>query len=163
RGDCFYVLDEIVVEQATTFDACNEFHTRYWDHPGDILIYGDASGNSLKTSGTTDYDMIRQFFSRHRARPVRYLIPTKNPAVRDRILMMNSMLRSADGQVRLRISPKCKRTIRDLQEVTYKGDTGLIDKLRDPKLTHLSDALGYLIWQECRPQPTFGEQNRRLF
>jgi PBSX family phage terminase large subunit len=162
KGDDVLVLDEIVLEQATTFDACSEFHRRYWDHPGEIVVYGDASGNNLKTSGTTDYQMIRQFFAKHRTRPVKYLVPSKNPAVRDRVLMVNSMLRSAEGRIRLRLSPKCKGLIRDFEEVTYKADSGVIDKTRDLKLTHLSDALGYLIWQECRPQPSFGEQGRRL-
>ena len=36
-----------------------------------------------------------------------------------------------------------------------------IDKDNDPKRTHLSDALGYLIWQECR-EPV-GERRERLF
>lgn len=162
RGERLVVLDEIVLDQATTHDACSEFHDRYWDHPGDIVIYGDASGANLKTSGTTDYEMIRQFFGRHRQRPVKYLVPKSNPAVRDRILLVNSMLRNADGAVRMVVSPKCKRLIRDFEEVMYKVDSGLIDKGKDPRLTHLSDALGYLIWQEFRPQPKYGEQSRRL-
>ncbi len=42
--------------------------------------------------------------------------------------------------------------VADFEEVTFKPDTSVIDKERDSKRTHLSDALGYLIWQECRPQ-----------
>ena len=35
----------------------------------------------------------------------------------------------------------------------------MIDKDRDPRRTHLSDALGYLVWQECRPAGArLGEQ-----
>jgi hypothetical protein len=52
--------------------------------------------------------------------------------------------------------------VADFEEITFKPDTSVIDKERDTKRTHLSDALGYLIWQECRPQATFGEQSRRL-
>jgi hypothetical protein len=29
--------------------------------------------------------------------------------------------------------------------------------------THLSDALGYVLWQECRPLPCIGERPERLF
>ena len=43
----------------------------------------------------------------------------------------------------------------DFEEVTYKPDSGVIDKDKDSKRTHLSDALGYLIWQECRPASGF--------
>ncbi len=39
----------------------------------------------------------------------------------------------------------------------------VIDKDRDSKRTHLSDALGYLAWQEFKPGPKAGEQGRRLF
>jgi hypothetical protein len=52
--------------------------------------------------------------------------------------------------------------VADLEEVTYKPDSGIIDKEKDSKRTHLSDALGYLLWQEYRPQAKFGEQSRRL-
>ena len=37
-----------------------------------------------------------------------------------------------------------------------------IDKDRDRARTHLSDALGYLIWQECRMQPGIGERTKEL-
>ncbi len=50
----------------------------------------------------------------------------------------------------------------DFEEVMFKPDSGVIDKDKDSQRTHLSDALGYLIWQECRPTVTFGEQGRRL-
>jgi hypothetical protein len=52
--------------------------------------------------------------------------------------------------------------VADLEEVTYKADSTVIDKDRDSRRTHLSDALGYLMWQECRAGATFGEQSRRL-
>jgi hypothetical protein len=37
-----------------------------------------------------------------------------------------------------------------------------VDKEKDARRTPLSDALGYLVWQECRPLPPVGEQARRL-
>jgi hypothetical protein len=49
-------------------------------------------------------------------------------------------------------------TDQDFEQVCYKGDTGQIDKDRDRMRTHVSDALGYLMWQECRPLPPIGEQ-----
>lgn len=162
RGDFITVLDEIVIRRASTHDACEEFWSRFRHHQAGLVIYGDASGNSLKTSGTTDYSMIRQFFARTPYRGIDYKVPAANPLVRDRVLVMNSRLRTADGELHMRISPKCGELIKDLEEVVFKTGTTLIDKDRDPKRTHLSDALGYLVWQENRPGPSFGEQNRRL-
>ncbi len=60
------------------------------------------------------------------------------------------------------VAPKCVELIRDLEEVVYKPGTTVIDKDRDPKRTHLSDALGYLVWQECHSSVKYGEQPRRL-
>ena len=54
------------------------------------------------------------------------------------------------GERRLAIHPRCKELIKDFEQVTYKENSLVIDKDRDPKRTHLSDALGYLVWQECR-------------
>jgi hypothetical protein len=106
--------------------------------------------------------MIRQFFSRTPYRTVDYRVPKANPMVRDRILVVNSRLRAANGDIQLQLSPKCGELIKDLEEVVYKTGTTVIDKERDPKRTHLSDALGYLVWQECHSSVKFGEQPRRL-
>ncbi len=162
RGNEFHVLDEIVINRASTDQACQEFIGRYPHHPAGLIIYGDASGQSLKTSGTTDYAMIRQFFSRTAYKYPEYRIPSANPMVRDRVLLMNAKLMSASGDTCMRVSPKCVELIKDLEEVVYKNGSTLIDKERDPKRTHLSDALGYLLWQERDGGVRFGEQRRRL-
>jgi hypothetical protein len=162
RGDEIKVIDEIVIRRASTWDACEEFWTRFRHHQAGLVIYGDASGQNLKTSGTTDYQMIRQFFARTPYRCIDYRVPPANPLVRDRVLTMNARLRTASGETHMRVSPKCVELIKDLEQVVYKLGTTVIDKDRDPKRTHLSDALGYLVWQECQSNMTFGEQNRRL-
>jgi hypothetical protein len=75
---------------------------------------------------------------------------------------VNSTLHSASGEVGLLIDPKCKELIKDLEQVAYKGDTLEIDKDRDRGRTHTSDALGYMVWQECGSKGSIGEQNRPL-
>ena len=61
------------------------------------------------------------------------------------------------------VDPKCKELIQDFEQVCFKADSTQIDKDRDRLRTHLSDALGYLLWQECRIAPTVGEHDGRLF
>jgi len=161
-GDEIRVLDEIVLARASTVQACEEFHARYPHHLAGLVIYGDASGQRLQTAGTTDYQMIREFFRRTAYGRVRFEVPASNPSVRERIALVNAKLFSANEEVRLTVDPRCKEVIRDFEEVLFKPDSSVIDKERDPKRTHLSDALGYLVWQECRQKPSFGEQNRRL-
>jgi hypothetical protein len=162
NGDDVAVLDEIVLSRAGTVEACEEFHARYPNHQAGIVIYGDASGQRLQTAGTTDYKMIKEFFRSSAYASARFCVPASNPSVRERVALVNAKLFSASEEIHLRVHPKCKGLIADFEEITYKPDSGVIDKDRDPKRTHLSDALGYLIWQECRPRATFGEQNRRL-
>ena len=89
-------------------------------------------------------------------------MPASNPSVRERVALVNAKLFSADEEVRLLVHPRCTGLVADFEEITFKPDTSVIDKDRDPKRTHLSDALGYLIWQEYQPRVVFGEQSRRL-
>jgi hypothetical protein len=53
--------------------------------------------------------------------------------------------------------------MRDFEQVVYKEGSGVVDKDCDPRRTHLSDALGYLVWQECGGLGTVGERGMRLF
>jgi phage terminase large subunit len=161
-GDEVVVLDEIVLHRASTMQACEEFHARYPNHQGGLVIYGDASGQRLQTAGTTDYQMVREFFRRTAYDGVKFRVPPANPSVRERVALVNAKLFSAEEQVHLWVHPRCKGLIADFEEVMYKAESTVIDKERDSRRTHLSDALGYLIWQECRPKVSFGEQNRRL-
>ncbi len=162
-GEEIHVLDEIVLSRATTREACEEFHERFPNHQAGVVVYGDASGARRQTAGTTDYQIIRDYFRSAGYERIEYRVPASNPLVRQRIDLTNAVLKTADDQVKLFIDPKCKGLIQDLEEVTYKPDSRVIDKDRDPKRTHLSDALGYLIWEECRPRSDFGEQSRPLF
>jgi hypothetical protein len=151
-----------VLSRASTSEACEEFHTRYPNHQAGVVIYGDASGQRLQTAGTTDYQIIKEYFRQTAYRTVRFRVPASNPSVRERIALVNAKLFSASEEVNLFADPRCKGLIMDFEEVTFKPDSSIIDKDKDSKRTHLSDAVGYLIWQECRPAPAFGEQRNRL-
>jgi hypothetical protein len=156
-----HVLDEIVIRGATTEEACEAFCRRYPNPGSGVVVYGDASGYARNTTGASDYDVIRETLQRAGIR-AEYRAPHANPPVRTRINLVNSTLQSASGDLGLLIDRKCKELIKDLEQVAYKGDTLEIDKDRDRGRTHTSDALGYLVWQECGSRGTVGEQNRPL-
>jgi len=156
------VLDEIVLRHASTREACEEFCRRFPRHMREVVIYGDASGNQRQTTGSTDYQVIREYFARNYGAPVSYRVPRSNPAVRDRVMLVNSKLRNAAGEVQLLVDGKCRELIKDFEQVSYKADSNQIDKDRDRKRTHVSDALGYLVWQECGGQMEAGERGTRL-
>jgi phage terminase large subunit len=155
------VLDEIALRRATTEQACEEFEKRFGRVPAGVVVYGDASGASMNTTGYSDYKVIRDYFAAHRAKVV-YRVPKANPPVRDRVSLVNARLRNARDEVRLFVDPKCRELIEDFEQVSYEEDSTQIDKDKDRKRTHLSDALGYLIWQEDR-SGTIGERGERLF
>lgn len=159
-GGRFHVLDEIVLKHATTQLACEEFLKRFPCHQSGIVIYGDAAGKHSQTTGASDYEVIGQTFrALSPIRPV-YRVPAANPAVRDRVNLVNALLRSASGDTRLFVDMKCKELIQDFEQVSYKADTNQIDKDRDRLRTHLSDALGYLLCEEMRAP--VGERSRPL-
>ena len=162
RGDVVTVVDEIVLSRATTLQACEEFARRFVNHPAGVKIYADATGERMQTTGESDLRMLRQFFRSGEYGVVNFIVPTSNPAVRDRVLLMNSKLCSAEGKRTLMVDPGCTELIRDLEQVGYKENSQVIDKEKDPRRTHLSDALGYLVWQKFGTGRRIGEQSQRL-
>ena len=159
-GDTVIVHDEIVLSRASTNEACEEFKHRFGYHAAGIEVYGDASGARMQTAGATDYEIITEFLRRSAYQHV-MKVPRSNPAVRDRIAMVNAAFENVVGRARMFIHPRCKELIKDFEQVGYQPNTTMIDKMSDPRRTHLSDAIGYLIWQESR-EP-IGERRERLF
>ncbi len=161
RGGRIQVIDEIVLRRSSTADACRCFCDRYGNHAGDIVVYGDASGRNQQTTGNSDYEIIAEFFRSERIN-VEYRVPRANPSVRDRVTLVNAKLRSATGEVLLVLDRQCKELIKDFEQVAYIENTTEIDKAKDRSRTHLTDALGYLIWQECRNLTPVGERAEPL-
>ena len=162
NGGTFRVLDEIVLRHASTPEAVEAFTERYPAHVLGVTVYGDASGNNLKTSGSTDYQMIRDSFKEKGITKVNYKVPDSNPSVRDRINLTNGRLKSASGNIAMLVDPKCKELIQDFEQVSYRVGSTQVDKERDRMRTHASDAVGYLLWQECLINPKIGERRERL-
>ena len=161
-GGGVVVLDEIVLTRATTQQACEEFQNRFPEHSAGVKVYADASGAHMQTTGSSDVGVLKNFFRSGEYGSVEFKVPRSNPAVRDRVQMVNAALQPAEGAGRLMIDGRCKELIKDMEQVAYKENTQVIDKDRDPKRTHLSDALGYLLWQELRAGEKVGERGKRL-
>jgi hypothetical protein len=155
-GEKLAVVDEIVLRRATTEQACEEFLRRFPHHRGGLTVYGDAAGAHRQTTGASDYEILRDMLMARCTTRVTYKVPTSNPAVKDRINIVNAKLRSASGVTGVMIDPRCKELIRDFEEVCYKASSSQIDKDKDRLRTHLSDALGYLIVDEFGPAGKVG-------
>jgi hypothetical protein len=157
------VIDEVVLERATTEEACQEFENRYKGHAAGLEIFGDASGRTMHTTGMSDYSMLQNFLYRAGFRNITIRVPKGNPAVLNRVHKVNAMLTNALGEVRLEVDSRCHELVKDLEEVLFKPESGIVDKARDPRRTHASDALGYAIWELFGARPNAGEKNKRLF
>jgi hypothetical protein len=157
-----FVLDEIVLSRATTQQACEEFLNRFPNHPAGVVVYGDASGENMKTTGSTDFQIIRACLRNSSYGHVNLSVPKGNPSVQERVSLMNAKLCSASGNATLWVHPKCRELIKDFEEVSYKPGSKVIDKEADSKRTHLSDAIGYLVFREFTPGAAIGEKSQRL-
>jgi hypothetical protein len=158
--DRVVVLDEIVLRNAVTYDVTQTFlrkTMRYREMRTtgpkriDVRIFGDSTGNSRKSSATkTDWQIIREFFANHRDFYTPHFdIPSENPRVEDRINNVNAKILNAKRVRSLTVSPRSSELIRDLEQVCWKADAkgNVLRELdnSNPKRTHTSDALGYLI------------------
>ena len=154
------VVDEIAIPNSNVYEACEAFAKKvgpYAERYGVTMnLYADASGDNRTHVGTTAIQAVKQWFARHPNYRVNYKIPNANPAVSDRVRTVNSVLKSFTGEVRMRIDPKCKKLIADFEQVEWANEMGLEINKEDPKLTHVSDAIGYIIEQEFRAGPGQG-------
>lgn len=162
---CVWNISQIIRNKLFTFDEIfqrdtdvplmmDEFLNRYPDHPGDIYVYGDATGDHRSANNRHScYTEMRMAF---RAYPshVHWKYTKFNPAVRDRISAVNNRLKNLrDGSIDWYIHASCVQLIGDLEEVvTDQGGNGIHKsrKREDPYYmrTHASDGIGYLIARE---------------
>jgi len=127
---CMYVWDEVYLEVGDTYKLCDALKKKGMNG-GDV--YPDSTGKNRKTSGKSDFDILKENGFRIRT--------VHNPLQRDRVNNINRLL-SAD---KMFIHPRCKKLINDLSKVQWKN--GKLDEGPDKKLTHVSDCVGYPAWQ----------------
>jgi phage terminase large subunit len=137
--DGLHQVDEIVLYSSNTNELVDEIRNRYPKNP--ITIFPDPSGVARKTSanGNTDIKILE-----NAGFTVRY--HRQHPLVKDRINAANSLFFLRDNSTtRFYIDPKCKHTIKSLQQFCYKEGTQLPDKGGSIDYSHMFDALTYAI------------------
>jgi hypothetical protein len=159
-GDQVNILDEIILPDSNTWEACKVFADRVQKilpnvYPlPQIRIYGDATGEAPDSAASrTDWRIVRESLGEHANRfTTSFQVPSSNPPLKDRINCVNARLTNHAGATNLRVDPKCKHLIEDLERVHWKSDANRnalseLDK-SEPKRTHVSDALGYMVAKE---------------
>jgi len=135
--DGLHCIDEIVLNSSNTNELIEEIRNRYPRNP--ITIFPDPAGVQRKTSanGNTDIKILE-----NAGFTVRY--HRQHPLVKDRINSANSLFFLRDNATtRFYIDPKCKHTIKSLQQFCYKENSQIPDK--DSGFDHMFDALTYAI------------------
>ena len=128
-----HIVDEIYIMSSDTHELGELIKEKYSTQ---TILIPDATGKALKTSsrGLSDHQILRN---------IGFQIKNSgNPFRADRYNCVNNLF----AKSRLRINPKCKNLVNDLEKVTYKEGTNLPNTSQDSTLTHISDALGYLCW-----------------
>lgn len=128
--NCIHVIDEFFLENSDTFKLCKEAIDR--GHSGATVI-PDSTGRNRKTSGESDFAILEQFGFKIKS--------VTNPLVIDRVNAVNRALMNET----IVIDPSCKKLINDLEKVTWKNEK--IFSGHDGMLGHITDALGYGVWQ----------------
>jgi hypothetical protein len=152
------VIGEVYIENNSNTPAvCRKVLADWGQHQGRVEVFGDATGGAKGTAKVegSDWDLVKRSLRDgdkqadlagfgHR---VAFYVKDANPKERARVNAMNSRCQSTDGTRRLMVDPyHAPHVVKDLEGVrTLKGGSGEIDKDVDPKLTHISDALGYYV------------------
>lgn len=151
-GESTYWFDELWLKKSHTQEAALELVARLKRlnikaNPQVILI-GDATGHAGQraAAGKSDYAILEEILS---SAGISYenRTPDSNPAVRDRVNIVNARLKAADGTRHLFVNSKtCPNLKRDLQRVSWKpGGSHTLDQTSNPDLTHSSDGVGYVL------------------
>ena len=126
----FHIIDEIFLRNSDTPKMAKALLDKGYRG---ARIIPDSTGANRKTSGQSDFDILKKNF---------HVENVFNPFVTDRVNNINRLLSSN----RIKISSKCKKLINDLEQVSWK-DNKLNQKGDSKLLTHISDCLGYFCWK----------------
>lgn len=137
-------FDELYLRDSRTQQTLDLLWDRWGTHSGGWEFYGDASSRNRHTSASlSDYQTIA-LHPRFKAAGAKVYFPASNPAVADRVASVNALFRSASGDVRQHVDPRCKQLIAELQTLAYKANSNDIDDCSQT-VGHITDALGYAV------------------
>ncbi len=133
-----------IVGSARTADAAEEFCRRMIAHKcKQVVIYGDMSGANQSTrSDATDYTILRDVMTKA-GWAVDIRRNYQNPPLIESVEAVNAHLEHGRGT----IDPSCKHLIQDLEQISWKEGTRILDK-SSADLTHAGDAYRYYIFRE---------------
>lgn len=140
RGGQIHVLDQFK-GHADTETLAKAIVAKY-GKARKIFAYPDPSGRARKTSapvGRTDFSILESY-------GIRCLARSAAPPIVDSVQAVNRMLKSANGNVRFFIHPRCSDVITSLERTKWADknkDSATIDKSEG--VEHFSDGIRYAV------------------
>lgn len=155
----YHIIGEVwIPRNSNTVLVCSRIAKDWGHHRGPVYLYGDATGGARGTAKVqgSDWDLVKRELSPVFPGMLRFRVPKGNPRERVRVNTVNSQLLNVDKEPRLFVDPvKAKHLVTDLAGVRLvEGGSGEIDKKSYPKLTHISDGLGYMLFRRSRQAAT---------
>jgi hypothetical protein len=135
--DKLYVIDEFYLEHSNTSDMARRIKEKYGST--NVFIIPDSTGSKTTTnSSRSDHEILRSYGFTVKS--------AANPFRIDRYAAVNVNFEKN----KIVVDNKCKYLIRDLEQVNFKEGTNQPDT-SNKMLTHVSDALGYLVYRTINP------------
>jgi hypothetical protein len=156
-------VDEITLSPTSIPEMVDAFRNRYARHPGELWIYGDATGHARSAHDKqSSYDLMRMAFQNYPSRIV-WKVPVSNPPVSERIDSVNNLLSGPSGETQARFHSRCVNVIRDGLEVLLDSKGAEVQE-KDPskpasQRTHAMAGFGYMV---ARERPTLSEAHKLL-
>lgn len=147
------IIGEVhIPRNSNTVRVCKKLLEDWGKHPGKVRIYGDATGGAKGSASVqgSDWDLVKSCFKGKWPGGTVYGVQRSNPRERARVNAVNTRIKNANGMISLLVDRKAApHTSKDLMGTSLvKGGAFEIEKKDNPKLTHLSDALGYYLAQK---------------
>lgn len=154
--DVFYVFDECIVHGARTEDILEEAYGRgLITHQYQYVIHGDATGRRRSTNyNKSDYDVIQKFMANCHGDYNKRItftedVPKVNPHVRERHIMVNGQLQSADNKRKILISENCTILRKGMRLTALKKGGAYVEDDNN-EYQHCTTALGYAVCRQLK-------------
>jgi hypothetical protein len=145
RGDCLYIVEEIILESAVARQSALEFVERYKSHENKhVVIYGDPAGKAGEKHGhASDYTEMEQVLKEYGWEVVRN-VKAAAPAIKDRQNAVRAKIKNAANEVSLFVNPvKCVYAHKGLNTVQIKEGSTFLEI--DSPYQHITTAIGYCV------------------
>lgn len=141
--DHFHIYDESVIHGARTEELLQDALNRSLIKQNQfIIIHGDASGKHRDTRGpSSDFEIIESFLKKNNIK-YEMQIPSSNPSIRQRHILMNAYFKNTEGRVRITLYKNAKTAHEGFSLVKLKKGGQYIEDDSKP-YQHITTAIGY--------------------